>query len=82
MTIHKSQGSEFDAVVMPVYPGPPQLLYRNLLYTAITRAKNLLILVGTQQTIRTMVENDKKMKRFSGLCAFLTGEENHESDSD
>lgn len=82
MTIHKSQGSEFDAVVMPVYPGPPQLLYRNLLYTAITRAKNLLILVGTQQTIRTMVENDKKMKRFSGLCAFLTGEENHEPDSD
>lgn len=73
MTVHKSQGNEFTAVVMPVYPGAPQLYYRNLLYTAITRAKSLLILVGTQKTIQTMVENDKKTRRYSGLCYFLTG---------
>lgn len=73
MTVHKSQGNEFPAVVMPMYPGPPQLYYRNLLYTAVTRAKSLLILVGTQRTIRAMVENDRKTRRYSGLLHFLTG---------
>ncbi len=73
MTVHKSQGNEFLAVIIPMYPGAPQLYYRNLLYTAITRAKNLLILVGTQKTIQTMVENDKKTRRYSGLYYFLTG---------
>lgn len=73
MTVHKSQGNEFTAVVMPMYPGAPQLYYRNLLYTAITRAKSLLILVGTQKTIQTMVDNDKKTRRYSGLYYFLTG---------
>ncbi|HEX2986386.1 MAG TPA: ATP-dependent RecD-like DNA helicase [Caproiciproducens sp.] len=73
MTVHKSQGNEFPAVVMPMYPGPPQLYYRNLLYTGITRAKSLLILVGMQNTIRTMVENDKKTRRYTGLSYFLTG---------
>jgi exodeoxyribonuclease V alpha subunit len=73
MTVHKSQGNEFPAVVMPMYPGPPQLYYRNLLYTAITRAKSLLILVGTKRTVRTMVENDKKTRRYTGLSYFLTG---------
>lgn len=73
MTVHKSQGNEFTAVVIPVYPGAPQLYYRNLLYTAITRAKSLLILVGTQRTIQTMVENDKRTHRYSGLYYFLTG---------
>lgn len=73
MTVHKSQGNEFPAVVMPMYPGPPQLYYRNLLYTAVTRAKSLLILVGTRRTVRTMVDNDKKMKRYSGLLNLLTG---------
>lgn len=73
MTVHKSQGNEFPAVVMPMYPGPPQLYYRNLLYTAVTRAKSLLILVGTQRTIRAMVENNRKTKRYSGLLYFLTG---------
>ena len=46
MTVHKSQGNEFTAVVMPMFPGPPQLYYRNLLYTAITRKKTLLVMVG------------------------------------
>jgi exodeoxyribonuclease V alpha subunit len=79
MTVHKSQGNEFPAVVMPMYPGPPQLYYRNLLYTAVTRAKSLLILVGTQRTIRAMVENNRKTKRYSGLLYFLTGGAGDES---
>jgi len=73
MTVHKSQGNEFTAVVMPMFQGAPQLYYRNLLYTAITRAKSLLILVGSQKAIQHMVENDKKMRRYSGLYYFLTG---------
>ena len=51
VTVHKSQGSEFEAVVMPMYPGPRQLYYRNLLYTGVTRAKNLLVMVGTPKTV-------------------------------
>jgi len=78
MTVHKSQGNEFQAVVMPMYPGAPQLSYRNLLYTGITRAKSLLILVGTQKTIQKMVENDKRTRRYSGLYYFLTGGEQNE----
>jgi len=78
MTVHKSQGNEFPAVVMPMYQGAPQLYYRNLLYTGITRAKSLLILVGTQRTIQTMVENDKKTHRYAGLYYFLTGGEQNE----
>lgn len=73
MTVHKSQGNEFPAVVMPMYRMAPQLTYRNLLYTAVTRAKSLLILVGTQETVRMMVANNKKSKRYTGLCYFITG---------
>lgn len=51
ITVHKSQGSEFTAVIMPMYTGAPQLYYRNLLYTGVTRAKNLLIMVGTPWTV-------------------------------
>ncbi len=71
VTVHKSQGNEFNAVVMPVFPGAPQLSYRNLLYTGVTRAKKLLILVGTRAEIERMVENDRKTRRFSGLKYFL-----------
>ncbi len=71
VTVHKSQGSEFKAVVMPMYYGAPQLYYRNLLYTAVTRAKEKLILVGNVSTLRKMVDNNKKTKRYSGLRAFL-----------
>lgn len=81
MTVHKSQGNEFRAVVMPMFPGPPQLYYRNLLYTGITRAKDLLILVGVTDTLRKMVENDKKTKRYCGLYHFLKGYAN-ETESD
>ena len=75
-TVHKSQGNEFEAVIMPMFRGAPQLYYRNLLYTGVTRAKKLLILVGTQSTIETMVNNNKRTKRYSGLRVFLSETEN------
>ena len=71
ITVHKSQGSEFDAVIMPVCNVIPQLSYRNLLYTAVTRAKNRLILVGTKQQVKEMVDNDKKTRRYSFLKHLL-----------
>lgn len=72
MTVHKSQGSEFDGVVIPVVATPQKLAYRNLFYTAITRAKKLIVLVGTENNVRAMVENDKKSRRYSALLHFLT----------
>ena len=71
VTVHKSQGSEFDAVILPVYRNPPMLCYRNLLYTAVTRAKSLLILVGSRATVAEMVNNNRKTLRYSGLGYFL-----------
>jgi exodeoxyribonuclease V alpha subunit len=71
MTVHKSQGSEFDAVVMPVLSVPKKLSYRNLFYTALTRAKKLIIIVGNQESIKAMVDNDKKSKRYSALKYFI-----------
>lgn len=71
MTVHKSQGSEFEAVVLPIIATPPKLAYRNLFYTAITRAKNLLVIVGNEGAVRQMVENDKKSRRYSALVHFL-----------
>ena len=76
MTVHKSQGSEFNAVVMPVLAVPQKLAYRNLFYTALTRAKRLLVLVGNEQGIRQMVENDKKSRRFSALKYFIESDDN------
>ena len=70
-TIHKSQGNEFEAVIIPMYNAPPQLLYRNLLYTAVTRAKKLLILVGKPEIMERMVSNNKRTLRYSGLKEFL-----------
>jgi exodeoxyribonuclease V alpha subunit len=72
MTVHKSQGSEFEAVVLPVLATPEKLAYRNLFYTALTRAKNLLVLIGNEASVRTMVDNDKKSRRYSALYYFLT----------
>ena len=71
VTVHKSQGSEFPAVVLPVVGVLPNLRYRNLLYTAVTRAKQLLILVGTAEETAAMVQNDKKTRRYSALQWFL-----------
>ena len=67
MTVHKSQGSEYRAVVLCAWRGTPLLLSRSILYTAITRARELLIVVGDEGVIQYMVNNDKKQKRFSGL---------------
>ena len=76
MTVHKSQGSEFDAVVMPVLAVPHKLSYRNLFYTALTRAKNLIVLVGNENSVKAMVENDKETRRYSALGYFLTVDNN------
>lgn len=71
VTVHKSQGSEFRAVLLPLFEGPSLLLYRNLLYTAVTRAKELTILIGRVETVRRMVENDRRARRYTGLRTFL-----------
>ena len=77
VTVHKSQGNEFEAVVMPVTGVVEQLAYRNLLYTAVTRAKKLMILVGSRNTVERMVNNNSKAKRYSALKSFIMlGEEN------
>lgn len=67
VTVHKSQGSEFPAVIMPISYGPPVLLTRNLLYTAVTRAKKLVILVGQEKYLKAMIDNNRISKRYSGL---------------
>lgn len=74
VTIHKSQGNEFNAVIIPMFQGPPQLSYRNLLYTGVTRAKKLLILVGNPRTVEHMVNNNRKTLRYSAICDFLLRE--------
>ena len=71
VTVHKSQGSEFDVVVMPMYPCAPMLQNRNLFYTAVTRARKLVVLVGREQCIHTMVDNVNEQTRYSGLEAKL-----------
>ena len=82
MTVHKSQGNEFNAVIMPVFSVVPNLCYRNLLYTAVTRAKKLMILVGTRDVVEAMTANDSKMKRYSALKHFLLEENGENEDED
>ncbi|QQY79150.1 exodeoxyribonuclease V alpha subunit [Keratinibaculum paraultunense] len=67
ITVHKSQGSEFPVVVMPIHWGPPMLMTRNLLYTAITRAKKLVVLVGEEKYLKFMIKNNRIAKRYSSL---------------
>ena len=67
ITIHKSQGSEYPAVVMPLLSGPRMLLNRNLLYTAVTRARRCVTVVGNEETFAEMIRNEKQQKRFSSL---------------
>lgn len=69
ITIHKSQGSEYPAVVMPILTGPRMLFNRNLLYTAITRAKKCVTIVGKQEMVQAMIANASEQKRYSGLSA-------------
>lgn len=71
VTIHKSQGSEYDAVIIPITGFTKNLLYRNLLYTGVTRAKKTLIIIGTKELVKIMVDNDRKMLRYSLLRHML-----------
>ena len=73
MTVHKSQGSEYRAVILAAWNGSPYLLSRSILYTAITRARELLIIVGREEVVATMTENAKKNRRYSGLKLRLQG---------
>ncbi len=71
VTVHKSQGSEYDAVILPLFGGYSKLYFRNLLYTAVTRARKLLIIVGSEGKVRAMVENNRKTLRYTGLRYML-----------
>lgn len=71
ITVHKSQGSEFDAVVIPIVSGSPMINTRNLLYTAITRAKKLVVLVGEEKVIKRMIDNNYVAERYSYLKQFI-----------
>ena len=67
ISIHKSQGSEFPVVLLPLFSGPPMLMTRNLLYTALTRAKRMAVIVGSRNAVARMVRNDWVARRYSGL---------------
>ena len=71
ITVHKSQGSEYPIVVLPLTDFAPVLMTRNLLYTAVTRAKDMVVLIGRREAIRRMVENDQVRVRYTGLKYFL-----------
>jgi exodeoxyribonuclease V alpha subunit len=68
VTIHKSQGSEYPAVILPILDGPRLLFNRNLLYTAVTRAKNCVMIVGSDHMLQFMIDNKSEQSRYSGLC--------------
>ncbi len=70
-TIHKSQGSEYKIVVIPVFNGPPMLMTRNLLYTGITRGRELVVVVGTKEYLEKMVDNNKEFNRYSSLAYYI-----------
>ena len=73
MSVHKSQGSEFEAVVLPLLGGPKMLMTRNLLYTAVTRAKRLVVIVGNEGCVHQMVDNNRILRRFTALALRLNG---------
>ena len=72
VTVHKSQGSEYPIVIIPMGNSPHMLLTRNLLYTAVTRAQNMVILVGQESVVAKMVENNRQSMRYTGLCDLLS----------
>jgi exodeoxyribonuclease V alpha subunit len=74
ITVHKSQGSEYPIVVIPMCSAPPMLHTRKLLYTAVTRAQSMVILVGREDIVAEMVNNDRQSMRYTGLCRRLGGE--------
>ena len=67
ITIHKSQGSDYPAVVLPILGGPRMLFNRNLLYTAVTRAKNCVTIVGSRAMVQQMIDNVHEQRRYSTL---------------
>ena len=67
VTIHKSQGSEYPAVIMPLLSGPKMLFNRNLLYTGVTRAKSCVTILGSSQTLQEMIDNNDQNRRYTGL---------------
>ena len=71
ITIHKSQGSEYPAVIVPIHSGPRMLMTRNLIYTAVTRARSCVCLVGIPETFQAMVNNEMEQRRYTGLKARL-----------
>lgn len=71
ITVHKSQGSEYPVVIIPIYRFAPQLMTRNLLYTAVTRAQEMVIMVGRRDIVSAMVDNNRRAKRYSGLSELL-----------
>ncbi len=74
ITIHKSQGSEYPACIIPMYPGPRMLMNRNLLYTAVTRARRCVCLVGNPRIFEEMLKNSQELKRYSSLAEMLQGQ--------
>lgn len=68
ITIHKSQGSEYPAVILPLLPGPRQLYNRSLLYTAVTRAKKCITIVGSEETFQDMIQNKSEQERYTSLA--------------
>ena len=72
LSVHKSQGSEFTCVVMPAVGGPPMLLTRNLFYTALTRARQLVVLVGREDAVAAMVGNNHIARRYTALAERLS----------
>ena len=75
ITVHKSHGSEYSVVILPVYPCAPMLMTRNLLYTAITRARTMVILVGCVSVVEQMVKNDRQVLRYTTLCERIAEDE-------
>lgn len=78
VTVHKSQGSEFPCVILPLLDSPSKLRYRNLLYTAVTRAKERLIIVGSRSVVNEMVQNNRRTLRYTALSALLSAEASNE----
>lgn len=76
ITVHKSQGSEYPVVIIPMYGFAPQLMTRNLLYTAVTRAQEMVIMVGRRDIVAAMVDNDRRVKRYSALSELLRSYDN------
>ena len=75
MTIHKSQGSEYPAVVIPLLNGPRMLFNRNLLYTGVTRARDCVVLLGSREKVNEMIDNTDEHLRYTGLDYQISGME-------